>query len=156
MAFHHLIPSYSWEWIAGYFYAGQLLLRVGKYRFWSKNDPQVVKIPFSWELQKLRDSMHRIYLQFCFGQIIRNLDRICHLVKHRCNFFEYSISTPTKRIFYPNWTLPKKYSFFLCKITNITSQICKTRSFAPKFMLMARMRRWIPPYTRDNRTITAR
>lgn len=113
-----------------------------------KNDSQVVKNAFSWGLQKLCDSMHRIYLQFCFGQIIKNLDRIRYLVKHRCNFFEYSISSPTKRIFYPNWTLPKRHSFFLCKITNITSRICTEQSFAPKFILMARNRRWIPPGAR--------
>jgi len=29
-----------------------------------------------------------------------------------------------RRVFYPNWPLPKRYSFFLCKITNITSRIC--------------------------------
>ena len=88
--------------------------------------------------------MHRVYLLFCFGQIIRNLDRICHLVKCRCDFSEYSISSPTKRIFYPNWTLPKRRSFFLCKITNITSRICTQRIFAPKIMLMARICRSIP------------
>ena len=113
-----------------------------------KNDPEVVKNAFSWGLQKMRDSMHRIYLLFCFGQIIRNLDRIRYLVKRRCNFSEYSISSPTKRIFYPNWTLPKRCSFFLCKITNITSRICTQRKFAPKIMLMARNRRWIPPGAR--------
>lgn len=117
---------------------------MGKSWFCSKNDSEVVKNAFSWELQKLFDSMHQIYLVFCFGQIIRNLDRICHLVKRVCNFSEYSISTPTKRIFYPNWTLPKRCSFFLCKITNITSRICTEQSFAPKFMLMARICRWIP------------
>ncbi len=108
----------------------------------------MVKNAFSWSLQKLCDSMHQIYLVFCFGQIIRNLDRICHLVKCRCNFSEYSISSPTKRVFYPNWTLPKRYSFFLFKITNITSRICTQRIFAPKIMLMARNRRWIPPGAR--------
>ena len=92
--------------------------------------------------------MHRVYLLFCFGQIIRNMDRICQLVKCRCNFSEYSISSPTKRIFYPNWTLPKRCSFFLCKITNITNRICTEQSFAPKFMLMGRIRRWIPPGAR--------
>ena len=92
--------------------------------------------------------MHRVYLLLYFGQIIRNLDRICHLVKCRCDFSEYSISSPTKRIFYPNWTLPKRRSFFLCKITNITSRICTQRIFAPKIMLMARNRRWIPPGAR--------
>ena len=83
--------------------------------------------------------MHRVYLLFCFGQIIRNLDRICHLVKCRCDFSEYSISSPTKRIFYPNWTLPKRRSFFLCKITNITSRICTQRIFAPKIMLVEKI-----------------
>ena len=92
--------------------------------------------------------MHRVYLLFCFGQIIRNMDRICHLVKCRCNFSEYSISSPTKRIFYPNWTLPKRCSFFLCKIANITSKICTQRILAAKIMLMARNRRWIPPGVR--------
>ncbi len=92
--------------------------------------------------------MHRIYLLFCFGQIIRNLDRIRYLVKRRCNFSEYSISSPTKRIFYPNWTPPKRCSFFLCKITNITSRICTQRIFAPKIMLMVRRCRWIPPGVR--------
>ena len=95
--------------------------------------------------------MHQIYLLFCSGQIIRNLDRICHLVKCRCDFSEYSISSPTKRIFYPNWTLPKRCSFFLCKIANITSKICTQRIFAPKIMLMARNRRWIPPGARAYR-----
>ena len=113
-----------------------------------KNDPEVVKNAFSWSLQKLRDSMHQIYLVFCFGQIIRNLDRIRYLVKRRCDFSEYSISSPTKRIFYPNWILPKRCSFFLCKITNITSRICTQRIFAPKIMLMARICRWIPPGVR--------
>lgn len=88
--------------------------------------------------------MHRVYLLFCSGQKIRNLDRICYLVKRRCNFSEYSISSPTKRIFYPNWTLPKRCSFFLCKITNISSRICTQQIFAPKIMLMARNRRSIP------------
>ena len=92
----------------------------------------------------MRDSMHQIYLQFCFGQIIKNLDKIRYLVKHRCNFFEYSISFPTKRIFYPNWTLPKRYSFFLCKIAHITSRICTQQRFALKIMLMARICRSIP------------
>ena len=92
----------------------------------------------------MRDSMHQIYLQFCFGQIIKNLDRICYLVKRRYNFFEYSISFPTKRIFYPNWTLPKRCSFFLCKIAHITSRICTQQRFALKIMLMARARRSIP------------
>ena len=99
----------------------------------------MVKNAFSWRLQKLRDSMHRIYLLFCFRQIIRNLDRIRYLVKCRCNFSEYSISSPTKRIFYPNWTLPKRCSFFLCKITNITSRICTQRIFAPKIMLVEKI-----------------
>ena len=121
---------------------------MGKRWFWPKNDIQVVKNAFSWGLQKMRDSMHRIYLLFCFGQIIRNLDRIRYLVKRRCNFSEYSISSPTKRVFYPNWTLPKRCSFFLCKITNITSRICTQRIFAPKIMLMARICRWIPPGAR--------
>ena len=124
------------------------MLQVRKRRFWPKNDIQVVKNAFSWGLQKLRDSMHQIYLVFCFGQIIRNLDRIRYLVKCRCNFSEYSISSPTKRVFYPNWTLPKRCSFFLCKITNITNRICAEQSFAPKFMLMGRIRRWIPPGAR--------
>ena len=96
----------------------------------------------------MRDSMHRIYLLFCFGQIIRNLDRIRYLVKRGCNFFEYSISFPTKRVFYPNWPLIKRRPFFLCKITNITSRIYTQRIFAPKIMLMARNRRWIPPGAR--------
>ena len=95
--------------------------------------------------------MHRIYLLFCFGQIIINLDRIRYLVKRRCNFSEYSISPPTKRIFYPNWTLPKRCSFFLCKITNITSKIYTQRRFAPKIMLTARNCRWIPPGARTCR-----
>ena len=131
------------------------MLRVEKRCFWLKNDSQVVKNAFSWGLQKLCDSMHRIYLLFCFGQIIRNLDRIRYLVKRRCNFFEYSISSPTKRVFYPNWTLPKRCSFFLCKITNITSRICTQRIFAPKFMLMARNRRWTPLGVRIRRLQTA-
>ena len=121
---------------------------MGKYLFWPKNDSEVVKNAFSWGLQKMRDSMHLIYLLFCFGQIIRNLDRIRYLVKRRCDFSEYSISSPTKRIFYPNWILPKRCSFFLCKITNITSRICTQRIFAPKIMLMARVCRWIPPGVR--------
>ena len=121
---------------------------MGKRWFCPKNDPEVVKNAFSWGLQKMQDSMHRIYLLFCFGQIIRNLDRIRYLVKCRCDFSEYSISSPTKRVFYPNWTLPKRCSFFLCKITNITSRICTQRIFAPKIMLMARICRWIPPGTR--------
>ena len=120
------------------------MLQVGKRWFWPRNDLEVVKNAFSWGLQKLCDSMHRIYLLFCFGQIIRNLDRICYLVKRGYNFFEYSISSPTKRVFYPNWTLPKRCSFFLCKITNITSRICTEQSFAPKFMLMERNCRSIP------------
>ena len=124
------------------------MLWVGKRWFWPKNGSQVVKNAFSWGLQKLCDSMHQIYLVFFIGQIIRNLDRICQLVKCRCDFSEYSISSPTKRIFYPNWTLPKRCSFFLCKITNITSRICTQRIFAPKIMLMARNRRWIPPGAR--------
>ena len=124
------------------------MLGVGKYLFWPKNDSQVVKNAFSWGLQKCQDSMHEIYLLFCFGQIIRNLDRIRYLVKRRSNYSEYSISSPTKRVFYPNWTLPKRCSFFLCKITNITSRICTEQSFAPKIMLMARNRRWIPPGVR--------
>ena len=115
----------------------------------------MVKNAFSWSLQKLRDSMHQIYLQFCFGQIIKNLDKIRYLVKHRCNFFEYSISFPTKRIFYPNWTLPKRYSFFLCKIAHITSRICTQQKFAPKIMLMARNRRWTPLGARIRRPQTA-
>ena len=127
------------------------MLRVGKRWFCLQNGPQVVKNPFSWRLQKLRNSMHRIYLLFCFGQIIRNLDRIRYLVKRRYNFSEYSISSPTKRIFYPNWILPKRCSFFLCKITNITSRICTQRIFAPKIMLMARICRWIPPGARTCR-----
>ena len=113
-----------------------------------KNDPEVVKNAFSWSLQKLRDSMHRIYLLFCFGQIIRNLDRIRYLVKRRCNFSEYSISSPTKRVFYPKRGSQNEPSFFLCKITNITSRICTEQSFAPKIMLMARNCRWIPPGVR--------
>ena len=131
------------------------MLWVGKRRFWPRNGPEVVKNAFSWGLQKLCDSMHQIYLVFCFGQIIRNLDRICYLVKRRCNFSEYSISSPAKRIFYPNWTLPKRCSFFLCKITNITSRICTEQSFAPKFMLMARNRRWTPLGVRIRRLQTA-
>ena len=124
------------------------MLWVGKRRFWPRNGPEVVKNAFSWRLQKLRDSMHRIYLLFCFGQIIRNLDRIRYLVKRGCNFSEYSISSPTKRIFYPNWPLPKRYSFFLCKIAHITSRICTQQRFALKIMLMARNCRWIPPGAR--------
>ena len=96
----------------------------------------------------MRDSMHRIYLLFCFGQIIRNLNRIRYLVKRGCNFSEYSISFPTKRVFYPNWPLIKRRPFFLCKITNITRRICTQRIFAPKIMLMARNCRWIPPGAR--------
>lgn len=88
--------------------------------------------------------MHQIYQLFCSGQIIRNLDRICYLVKRWCNFSEYSISSPTKRIFYPNWSLPKRYSFFLCKNTHITSRICTQQKFTSKIMLMARNRRSIP------------
>ena len=88
--------------------------------------------------------MHQIYLLFCPGQIIRNLDRICYLVKRRCNFSEYSISFPTKRIFYPNWPLPKRYSFFLCKNAHITSRICTQQKLTPKIMLMERIRRSIP------------
>ena len=95
--------------------------------------------------------MHRVYLLFCFGQIIRNMDRICHLVKRRCSFSEYSISSPTKRIFYPNWPLPKRYSFFLCKITNIARTLCKQQRFAPKIMLMARICRSIPLGIRSRR-----
>ena len=121
---------------------------MGKRCFCLQNDPEVVKNAFSWGLQKMQDSMHRIYLLFCFGQIIRNLDRIRYLVKCRCDFSEYSISSPTKRVFYPNWTLPKRCSFFLCKITNITTRICTQRIFAPKIMLMARICRWIPSGTR--------
>ena len=103
----------------------------------------------------MRDSMHQIYLQFCFGQIIKNLDKIRYLVKHRCNFFEYSISFPTKRIFYPNWTLPKRCSFFLCKIAHITSRICTQQRFALKIMLMARIRRSIPLGVHTRRTQAA-
>ena len=99
--------------------------------------------------------MHQIYLQFCFGQIIKNLDKIRYLVKHRCNFFEYSISFPTKRIFYPNWTLPKRCSFFLCKIAHITSRICTQQKFTPKIMLMARTRRSIPLGVRTHQSQTA-
>lgn len=88
--------------------------------------------------------MHQIYLLFCFGQIIRNMDRIYHLVKRRCSFSEYSISSPTKRIFYPNWPLPKRCSFFLCKNAHITSRICTQQRFVSKIMLMARNRRWTP------------
>ena len=88
--------------------------------------------------------MHQIYLLFCFGQIIRNMDRICYLVKRRCSFSEYSISSPTKRIFCPNWPLPKRCSFFLCKITHIACRICTQQRFASKIMLMARNRRSIP------------
>lgn len=99
--------------------------------------------------------MHQIYLLFCPGQIIRNLDRICYQVKRRCNFSEYSISSPTKRIFYPNWPLPKKCSFFLCKNAHITSRICTQQIFTPKIMLMPRNRRWIPPGARIRRLQTA-
>lgn len=88
--------------------------------------------------------MHQIYLLFCPGQIIRNLDRICYQVKRWCNFSEYSISSPTKRIFYPNWPLPKRCSFFLCKNAHITSRICTQQIFTPKIMLMARICRSIP------------
>ena len=95
--------------------------------------------------------MHQIYLLFCFGQIIRNLDRICYLVKCRCNFSEYSISSPTRRIFYPNWPLSKRYSFFLCKNAHITSRICTQQKFTPKIMLMPRNRRWITPGARIRR-----
>ena len=77
-----------------------------------KNDPEVVKNAFSWGLQKMRDSMHLIYLLFCFGQIIRNLDRIRYLVKRRCDFSEYSISSPTKRIFLPKLDPPKEALIF--------------------------------------------
>ena len=99
--------------------------------------------------------MHQIYLLFCFGQIIRNMDRICHLVKRRCSFSEYSVSSPTKRIFYPNWPLPKRYSFFLCKNAHITSRICMQQKFAPKIMLMARNHRSIPLGIRSRRPQTA-
>ena len=99
--------------------------------------------------------MHQIYLLFCFGQIIRNMDRICYLVKRRCSFSEYSIWSPTKRIFYPNWPLPKRCSFFLCKITNIARTLCTQQKFAPKIMLMPRNRRWIPPGARIHRSQTA-
>ena len=99
--------------------------------------------------------MHQIYLLFCSGQIIRNLDRICYLVKRRCSFSEYSISSPTKRIFYPNWPLPKRCSFFLCKITNIACTLCTKQKFAPKIMLMARNRRSIPLGIRTRRPQTA-
>ena len=85
---------------------------------------------------------------FVLDKKIRNLDRIFYLPKRGCIFSEYSISFPTKRVFYPNWTPPKRRSFFLCKITNITSRICTQRIFAPKIMLMARNRRWIPPGAR--------
>ena len=88
--------------------------------------------------------MHQIYLLFCPGQIIRNLDRICYQVKRWCNFSEYSISSPTKRIFYPNWPLPKRCSFFLCKNAHITSRICTQQIFTPKIMLMVRICRSIP------------
>ena len=115
----------------------------------------MVKNAFSWRLQKLRDSMHRIYLLFCFGQIIRNLDRIRYLVKRGCNFSEYSISFPTKRVFYPNWPLIKRRPFFLCKITNITSRICTQQIFTPKIMLMVRIRRWTPLGVRIRRLQTA-
>ena len=99
--------------------------------------------------------MHQIYLQFYFGQIIENLDRICYLVKYRCTFSEYSISPPTKRIFYPNWPLLKRRPFFLYKNAHITSRICTEQSFAPKFMLMPRNRRWIPLGARACRPQTA-
>lgn len=99
--------------------------------------------------------MHQIYLLFCSGQIIRNLDRICQLAKRRCNFSEYSISSPTKRIFYPNQPLPKKCSFFLCKNAHITRRICTQQRFAPKIMLMTRNRRWIFSSTRIHRPQTA-
>lgn len=99
--------------------------------------------------------MHQIYLLFCFGQIIRNMDRICYLVKRRCSFSEYFISSPTKRIFYPNWALPKRCSFFLCKITNIARTLCTQQKFAPKIMLMARNRRRTPPGARIHRPHTA-
>lgn len=95
--------------------------------------------------------MHQIYLLFCFGQIIRNLDRICYLVKCRCNFSEYSISSPTKRIFYPNWPLSKRCSFFLCKNAHITSRICTQKKFTPKIMLMVRKRGSIPLGVRTRR-----
>ncbi len=99
--------------------------------------------------------MHRVYLVFCFGQKIRNLDRICQLVKLRCDFSEYSISSPTKRVFYPNWPLPKRYSFFLCKITNIARTLCTQQKFAPKNMIMERIRRSIPLGIRIRRPQTA-
>lgn len=99
--------------------------------------------------------MHQIYLLFYFGQIIRNLDRICYLVKRRCNFSEYSISSPTKRIFYPNWPLPKRCLFFLCKITNIARTICTQQIIAPKIMLMARICRSTPLGVRTRRPQTA-
>lgn len=99
--------------------------------------------------------MHQIYLLFYFGQIIRNLDRICYLVKRRCNFSEYSISSPTKRIFYPNWPLTKRCSFFLCKITHITRPLCTQQKFTPKIMLMARICRSIPLGVRTRRPQTA-
>ena len=92
---------------------------------------------------------------FCFGQKIRNLDRICQLVKLRCDFSEYSISSPTKRVFYPNWPLPKRYSFFLCKITNIARTLCTQQKFAPKNMIMERIRRSIPLGIRIRRPQTA-
>ena len=88
---------------------------------------------------------------FCFGQKIRNLDRICQLVKLRCDFSEYSISSPTKRVFYPNWPLPKRYSFFLCKITNIARTLCTQQKFTSKIMLMVRIRRSIPLGIRTRR-----
>ena len=99
--------------------------------------------------------MHQIYLLFCPGQIIRNLDRICYQVKRWCNFSEYSISSPTKRIFYPNWPLPKRCSFFLCKNAHITSRICTQQIFTPKIMLMVRIRRSIPLGVRTRRTQAA-
>ena len=99
--------------------------------------------------------MHQIYLLFCFGQIIRNMDRICYLVKRRCSFSEYSISSPTKRIFYPNWPLPKRCSFFLCKITHIACRICTQQRFASKIMLMAKICRSIPLGARTRRPQTA-
>ena len=85
---------------------------MGKRWFCPKNSPQVVKNAFSWGLQKLCDSMHQIYLVFFIGQIIRNLDRICQLVKCRCDFSEYSISSPTKRIFLPKLDPPKEVLIF--------------------------------------------
>ncbi len=99
--------------------------------------------------------MHQIYLLFYSGQIIRNLDRICYQVKRWCNFSEYSISSPTKRVFYPNWTLPKRCSLFLCKNAHITSRICTQRRFTPKIMLMARICWSIPLGVRIRRPQTA-